>query len=305
VTARYQLLPLKINVSQDPLSLLDMVSEACWYNDGPIDTIAEVAKLRLVEAARSRGIKVLLCGQGADEQLGGYAKFLFFWLQELVASGKYWGAVRTFVEVVQRTTMLRQFQLSEAMRYIGPSWLSKHTFIAPIHQNRDTVDLGSHGTYAHREWVDLAQMSLPTILHSEDRMSMARSVEMRVPFLDHRLVECLARVHPSEKFNGGWPKSIFRDAVADILPAEIRFRRDKNGFAVPEDAWVRGVFSARFLEMIRGTMRAEELGFISRPALLHAYRKFMAGRGRLNGRHFFRAYAFEIFLRRFDGWVDG
>jgi asparagine synthetase B (glutamine-hydrolysing) len=134
---------------------------------------------------------------------------------------------------------------------------------------------------------------------------MARSVEMRVPFLDHRLVECLARVHPSEKFKGGWTKGIFRDAVVDLLPTEIRFRRDKNGFGVPEDAWVRGVFSPRFLEIFRGTTRAGELGFISEPALRSAYTKFLAGRGFLDSRHFFRAYAFEMFLRRYEGWLHG
>jgi asparagine synthase (glutamine-hydrolysing) len=266
--------------------------------------IEEVAHLPLMEAARSRGIKVLLCGQGADEQLGGYRKFLFFWLKEMLASGNYWGALTTFLKVGQRTTIVRDFELSEALRYVGRSWLSKHSFIAPSHQHRDTVDLGSHESYSQREWVDLAQTSLPTILHSEDRMSMARSVEMRVPFLDHRLVECLARVHPSEKFADGWTKSIFRDAVADLLPLQIRFRRDKNGFGVPQDAWVRGVFRPRFLEMFNGPMRAEELGFISAFALRSAYGKFLARRGFLNGRHFLRAYAFEIFLRRFEPWVD-
>ena len=109
----------------------------------------------------------------------------------------------------------------------------------------------------------------------------------------------LARVHPSEKFAGGWTKSIFRQAITGLVPREIQYRRDKKGFNVPEDTWMRGIFRPHVEAMFNGSMRADQLGFLSAFELRRAYGQFLGGKGMLNGRHFFRVVAFETFLRRF------
>jgi asparagine synthase (glutamine-hydrolysing) len=295
------LAPQKLNVSRDPLGLLDRVAEAGWFNDEPLTSISAVAHQRLMEEARSRGIKVLLTGQGADEQLGGYNKFFYFWLRALLGEGKIWSAARTLVQFARHSNTLYEFKISEARRYFGSKRLATGTFIAPEQQHRDTVDIGFHGSYPRREWIDLTKTSVPALLHYEDRMSMSQSVEMRVPFLDYRLVECLARVHPSEKFEGGWTKAIFRRAIEGLVPPGVQYRRDKKGFDVPEDRWMRGEYRSRVLELFGPGMRAESLGLINGRELRAAYDRFAAGRGYLNGRHFFRVYAFEAFLRRFAG----
>ena len=129
---------------------------------------------------------------------------------------------------------------------------------------------------------------------------MSQSVEVRVPFLDYRMVEMLARVHPSEKFAGGWTKSIFRKAIDGMVPPEIQYRKDKKGFTVPETKWMRGVFQPHATRMFEGSMRAVDLGLLDATRLRRTYSDFLAGRGYLNGRHFFRVMAFEAFLRRFD-----
>jgi len=297
-----RLVPQKVNVSNDPLGLLQRVSKACWYNDEPLTSVAAIAHQRLMEVARSRGIKVLLTGQGADEQLGGYNKFFYFWLRALLGEGKYWDAARTLAQFARHSNTLYEFRISEARRYLGSKRLASGTFIAPPHQHRDTVDIGFHGSYPKREWVDLTKTSVPALLHYEDRMSMSQSVEVRVPFLDFRLVECLARVHPSEKFEGGWTKSIFRKAIEGLVPREVQYRRDKKGFTVPEDQWMKVEFKSHVMKLFGPDMMAASLGLISATELRRAYERFTAGTGFLNGRHFFRVYAFEAFLRRFaDG----
>ena len=304
VMAKYNGLdPQKINVSNDPMALLDRLSDACWFNDEPVCGVADLAHQRLMELARSRGIKVLLSGQGADEQLGGYNKFFYFWMQAMLGNRDYFGAARTFLQFARNSNTLYEFKVSEAIRYIGRSRLAKGTFIARAHQHRDTVDLGFQGSYPKREWIDLVRTSVPTLLHYEDRMSMSHSVEVRVPFLDYRLVELLARVHPSEKFEGGWTKSIFRKAITGLVPHEIQYRRDKKGFNVPEDTWMRGMFRPRVEAMFNGPMRAESLGFLDAAELRRAYAQFLRKKGMLNGRHFFRVMAFETFLRRFDAYI--
>jgi asparagine synthase (glutamine-hydrolysing) len=299
------LTPQKVNVSKDPMALLNRLSEANWFNDEPVCGIADIAYLRLMETARAHGIKVLLSGQGADEQLGGYNKFFYFWLMNLTKERRYLEAFKTLIRSARNSNTLYEFRLSEAIRYLGKRRLSTGTFIAAGCQGRDSVDLGMHGSYIRREWIDLTVTSVPCLLHYEDRMSMSQSVEVRVPFLDYRFVELLARVHPSEKFEGGWTKSIFRKAIGGLVPKEIQYRRDKRGFNVPEDHWLKKEYRPATLAMFSSPMMADELGLIDRKELLKLYEQYLAGSGILNGRHFQRVYIFESFLRRFAAHIDG
>jgi asparagine synthase (glutamine-hydrolysing) len=82
--------------------------------------------------------------------------------------------------------------------------------------------------------------SLPALLQVEDRMSMAVSIESRVPLLDYRLVELIASMPPAMKFKGAEMKYILKKAVKDLLPAKILNRKDKMGFPVPLHVWVNG-----------------------------------------------------------------
>ena len=99
-------------------------------------------------------------------------------------------------------------------------------------------------------------------------------------------------MHPSEKFDGGWTKSIFRKAILRSVPGTLQDRRDK-GFVVPEDEWMRGVFKPRVKALFESEMRADAQGYIDARRLRRLYSSFTAGHGLLNGRHFFRAFAFE------------
>jgi asparagine synthase (glutamine-hydrolysing) len=294
----------KLNVSDDPQALLDRVPDCCWHNDQPLAAVSWLAHMGLMGRAADLGIKVLLTGQGADEQLGGYNKFLWFHLQELARAGRFGAVARTLTQFSRNSNTLREFSVSEAMRYVGSRRLSTDTFIAAAHRDTDTVQLGLQGSYAHREWIDLTRTSIPVLLHVEDRLSMSRSIEMRVPFLDYRLVELLARVPASEKFEGGWTKSIFRKAIAGLVPDEIRYRKDKKGFNVPVEQWMRGAFSEPVDALFRSDLLMERLGFVDADRLRSAYGRYRAGGGYLNGRHFFRAYTFELFLRRFADFIE-
>lgn len=305
MTQHVKLPSRKINVSREPIPMLESMDDATWFNDEPLEAITYVAYLRLMEATKSLGIKVLLSGQGADEQLGGYHKFFYFWLMSLVKDRRYFAAMNTMVQSACKSNTIYEFRMSEALRYIDKDRLASNTFITPRYQGRDNIDIGSHDSYARREWVDLTRTSLPKLLHYEDRMSMSQSVEVRVPFLDFRLVEVLARVHPSEKFAGGWTKSIFRKAISDLVPKEIRYRKDKKGFTIPEERWMKDVYRTRMLKVFSSDMIAEEIGLIDRGKLINLYERFTGGRGCLNGRIFMHVYAFEIFLRRFGANLSG
>src|SRR4029453_8466703 len=86
---------------------------------------------------------------------------------------------------------------------------------------------------------DLAA-SLPALLQVEDRVSMAVSLESRVPLLDYRIVELAATIPPALKLAGGEMKNILRRTCEGLLPGSIVARRDKMGFPVPLQQWARG-----------------------------------------------------------------
>src|SRR5205823_5494765 len=88
-------------------------------------------------------------------------------------------------------------------------------------------------------WHELRREGLPEVLHAEDALSMAFSVESRTPFLDHRLVELCFSLPFTDKIAGGWTKSILRRALRDDVPPEILARRRKLGFSSPVATWLR------------------------------------------------------------------
>jgi asparagine synthase (glutamine-hydrolysing) len=90
---------------------------------------------------------------------------------------------------------------------------------------------------------------LPALLHVEDRMSMAHSLESRVPFLDHPLVEFVATVPADKKFQGGDAKHLLKQTFGDALPRSIIERRDKMGFPVPLKEW----FAGKLRDFVRDT----------------------------------------------------
>jgi asparagine synthase (glutamine-hydrolysing) len=293
----------KINVSQDPVGLHARLGDACWFNDEPVCGIADIAELRLMERSRQLGIKVLLSGQGADEQLGGYNKFFYFYLTGLVRQGRVGRAAATLCQSALRSRTLYEFRISEAIRYLGARGNDERTFVHPGMRHHDNVDIGFAGSYERREWIDLVKTSVPALLHYEDRMSMSQSVEVRVPFLDYRLVECLARVSPDDKFEGGWSKSIFRKAIEGLVPPEIQYRRDKKGFTVPEDVWMRRELRPQVEAVMASGLSGASEGFVDPDRFKTLFGRFLDGRGVLNGRHFYRAIAFEAFVDRFAPWL--
>jgi len=91
----------------------------------------------------------------------------------------------------------------------------------------------------------LMESSLPTLLRYEDRNSMAFSVEARVPFLDHRLVEYSFQQAARLRIHRGWTKYVHRRALEGVLPGAIAWRSDKVGFETPEVEWQRHILRAR------------------------------------------------------------
>src|SRR5206468_6016260 len=112
----------KVVLDYPPSNTLDLLSEASWSNDEPIGSFSTLAHYLLMKKANELGVIVLLSGQGADESLCGYSKYLGFYLQQLITSGQWLLAGGVVADFVRRGTVLSQFRYREAKRYL-PNWL--------------------------------------------------------------------------------------------------------------------------------------------------------------------------------------
>ena len=131
-----------------------------------------------------------------------------------------------------------------------------------------------------------------------DRMSMAHGLEVRSPFLDTELVEIALRVSPSAKIRGLSLKRVLRDAVADLLPAEI-LRRGKRGFGVPLDRWFREDLAA-YVNSALGSPEARVKCHLAAEPIDEMLAAHAQGRSD-HGQTLWMLLTLEVFLRR-EGW---
>ena len=218
-------------------------------------------------AARQAGLKVALSGLGSDEIFGGYSTFRSTPDAQSVASLAQTmpGGVRsTLVFAAEKT--LGRFHRSDAHRKMAALWRDPNFLPHPYFYTRllftPTQVLGllkGNGLDSPEPWRDWLEETargskqlddftavsclesrsymVDTLLRDTDSMSMAHSIEVRVPFLDHALVEYVARLPGSIKRNGR-PKSLLIDAVADLIPAEV-ISQKKRTFTLPWEHWLR------------------------------------------------------------------
>jgi asparagine synthase (glutamine-hydrolysing) len=200
--------------------------------------------------ARENGIKVLLDGQGADEQLAGYRKFILVYLRQLAHARFYTKAMREAVAFFCRPEILRTSRFVDARRYLYRT-LPETAVLWPdgSFPGRPS-DLEIGVSLGSRIKADLTQFSLPALLRFEDRNMMAFGIESRVPFVDHKLVEWVAKLPASLRLSGGWTKLILREAFRGVLPELIRTRRSKLGFLAPMPAWLAGPLSTWFMDTL-------------------------------------------------------
>jgi asparagine synthase (glutamine-hydrolysing) len=246
-----------------------------WHNDEPFLGFHAIAQFQLLERIKQEtDITVLLSGQGGDECLLGYSKFFFFHVHDLLHRGHVVQAFRHLLASALKRTVVWQFNLAAARRYLP--WRRARQHFPYVLLRGEHEPVGRAATLAERQCLDLDKYSVPPQTHFEDRNSMAHSLEMRLPFLDHRLVEFLVSLPVAFKIHDGWTKYVARAALEE-LPAQIRWRRDKQGFLTPEESWLRHDLRERILDMFESKSRLHDLGVIDQKKFVESYRQFLGG----------------------------
>jgi asparagine synthase (glutamine-hydrolysing) len=295
----------KVVLNYSPSKAFDLITEVSWFNDEPVGSFSTVAHYLLMNRARDLGVTVLLSGQGADEILCGYKKYLGFYVQELVGSGHWLRAAQVLEKFIANDTVLSQVNYQEMKRYL-PRWLRfpevdvRGSTLRECEKIR--VGLNGGGVIG-RQVTDIESLSVPALVHYEDRMSMAAAREIRLPFLDYRLVSQLVPLPPEYKLKDGWTKWIFRQAMQTLLPREIAWRKDKQHFIVPQNEWFRCELREAILRFIKEDWISEQLGLIDRQKFRRRYDTYLSqptNAGRLGFKDIFSPIALELWARRFE-----
>lgn len=206
----------------------------------PFSSESVIAQYLVYQAARRDGFKVVLGGQGGDEAFMGYPKFHIFHLQELLRAWKFGKALGSTLDLTGR-------MFADAPR-TGLRWRQRHRYsrrsgmgsmlrLPPVDAVRLSHD--ANETLWTRQVRDITEVSLPTLLRYEDANSMAHSIESRLPFMDHRVIELGVALPVTLKIRNGYGKWILREAVEGIVPDSIRWTRFKRGFDVSQ-GWILG-----------------------------------------------------------------
>lgn len=143
----------------------------------------------------------------------------------------------------------------------------------------------------------LLRHGLRALLRAEDRNAMAFGVEARLPFLDHRLVEWVYGLDTRWKLRDGWTKVLLRESLEGVLPPTIQWRRDKMGFATPEDEWFRGELGLVLADCLEDS-RTGSRGYLDPDGARRAWLAHREGRTAI-GTTLWRWLNMELWCRKF------
>lgn len=313
-----------------PAEFFAALPKMVWHEDEPLAHPSSVA-LYFVSSLAARHVKVVLTGEGSDELLGGYERY-YKTVYNLALGSRYHGlmpsALRRLVEERIRALpvnskvrhkLTRTFlclpsdvenlyfdNFAVMTRGIQQELLTAETrerigVIDPYRQMRSYFESSDAQSLLNRMLYTDMKTYLHELLMKQDQMSMAASIESRVPFLDHKLVEFTTRLPDRLKLKNGWTtKYVLRRAMKGVLPEPILARK-KMGFPVPVGKWFRGEFSHVIDEYVLSE-RVAERGIFNQEFVRMLVARHQAGEN-----HSERLWAlvnFEMWLRRFFDTED-
>jgi asparagine synthase (glutamine-hydrolysing) len=250
----------------------------------------------MVSRLASQYVKVVLGGQGGDEVFGGYARYAVAYLEQCIKGaifetqeeGKH---IVTLPSIIPHLPLLKDYvpmirrQFSDGLfdsmdrRYF--SLINRTTPQCPVY-SESLVGSSAQGrlfdkfsalfneprttSYFNKMTSFDIKTLLPALLQVEDRVSMAVSLESRVPMLDKRIVEMASRMPPLMKFSGGKTKYMLQRAVMNILPKQIVQRKDKMGFPTPFNEWMTGPLRSYVADIFHDR-RTKERGIFNMPGI--------------------------------------
>jgi asparagine synthase (glutamine-hydrolysing) len=292
--------PLEAN----PAQFWSSLDRHLWHQDEPVHSFTSVVIFELMRLARQRGVKVLLNGQGADEVLAGYANYFVTYWTELVRRGRPWFAHREIKAFAHHhrvaagklhLTVLRAVLAHVKSRVPGYRQMADARKRAQLrHNSWVSEDVKRYWQPLETPWFEtltehlrwsVEHASLPLYLRVEDRNSMAHGVEVRLPFLDHRLVALAFRISSRWKLREEYSKVVLREAMQGRIPEPVRTQVRKFGFPTSTDTWFRDPLYQRCKDLL-ASRAVRESGIWNVPEIERGLEQHRQGAARVGGRLF-------------------
>jgi len=263
--------------------LVDNFEKLSFHQEEPFPSSSIFAQYKVFELAKSNNVKVLLDGQGADETMGGYHKYVHWYLQELVSRYRFTSANKE-KQLFHQHQVHFKWGIKNFIASMLPSHaalaLEKNEYQRMIHHPDLSKSMLSN--LKGREWEGIYKPivtklndilyfntmcnGLEELLRYADRNSMAHGVEVRLPFLNAELVEFIFSLPSQYKINGGYTKWLLRKTMAGKLPASIVWCTDKVGFEPPQKSWMQQDEFTDYIQESKKKLVAER---ILKPAVLN------------------------------------
>ena len=295
-----------------PEEFFQHLPQIIWHLDDPMADAAAVP-LWFVAREASKQVKVVLSGEGSDELFGGYA---IYHQPGVVRAGEHlpdWGrvplkrAAALIPAGVKGKGLLERTSIPLRDRYIGNAHVFTDSQIeeitgpyahtsgaaspcdvtGPIYDQAEETGLDDVSTM---QLVDINTWLVGDILVKADRMTMAHSLELRVPFLDREVMAVAAKLAREEKIGAGTTKAALRTAMSSVLP-QAAAQRAKLGFPVPIGHWLKGEAYGFAEQLLRGAETGE---WVNREAALAMLERFRAGDPAVSWRHLWVLIVFSL-----------
>jgi asparagine synthase (glutamine-hydrolysing) len=250
VTEKFNLKNYSITPTAE--DLIKDIERVCYHQEIPFTSSSIFAQYKVFELAKQQNVKVLLDGQGADETLAGYNKYIHWYLQELLSSRSYkfysekrslrknkisfrwnlknniaaWFPSQATYQLEKRETK-KLSHFSDITDDFKNEYLDKQSIYKPIVFKLNDI-----------LYFNTFQSGLEELLRYADRNSMAYGREVRLPFLNHELVQFIFSLPSQFKIHNGYTKWLLRESMKQNLPDTVVCRKEKIGFETPQKKWM-------------------------------------------------------------------
>jgi asparagine synthase (glutamine-hydrolysing) len=305
-----------------------ILEKLAWFYDEPFADASMIPTYYVCEMARKR-VTVALSGDGGDENFAGYRRYYFDRLENGVrarlpaalraplfgALGAVYPKADWLPQRFRAKTLLRNLSYPPVRGY----FTSMSHFLPDMKRALFSGDLSaslrgydslsvfeahwercsSRDPLSRIQYLDFKTYLVDDILVKVDRASMAHALEVRVPVLDHKVVELAARLPSAWKLHGRAGKRIFKDALRPLLPAEV-FARPKTGFSVPMGPWFRAELRGYAQDLLLGPQGLPGTGLFNRASVERLWKDHQSGL-RDNAYPLFALLSFAMWHRKFAG----
>jgi asparagine synthase (glutamine-hydrolysing) len=225
-----------------------------YCQEEPFQSASIYAQYKVYELAKQNDVTVILDGQGADETMAGYVKYYHWYWQELIANRQMKKAkeeMRFAGQNGQKTVWSWKNYVAAIMPQLAANQLQRVSYRKQVNHPDITADF-FHANYNKSKifkpaitklndilYFNTMQFGLEELLRYADRNSMAHSREVRLPFLNHELVQFVFSVPSAFKIHHGFTKHLLRISMNNFLPDSTVWRKDKVGFEPPQKQWMQ------------------------------------------------------------------